>query len=100
MNSACPVCTGLPLQRLSLAVTNLQRVADVAGPVQCHLAKERHQSEDLLSVTVDGTVHLQRGKFSSIHLEEATAPRPLGAIKGPPRCLQPAHKHLKSIPTL
>jgi hypothetical protein len=33
-------------------------------------------------------------------MKDATAPRPLGAIKGTPRRLQPAPKHLNSIPTL
>jgi hypothetical protein len=33
-------------------------------------------------------------------MEEATAPRPLGAIKGTPRRLQPVPKHTKNYTTL
>jgi hypothetical protein len=54
----------------------------------------------LSSCARDCLVYPQTGKFSSFLVEKPTAPRPLGSIKGTPRSLLPAPKHLKSTPTL
>jgi hypothetical protein len=53
-----------------------------------------------LVVHKTGPVLLQTGKFMGFHMKIVTAPRPLRAIKGTPRRLIPAPKHLKSTPTL
>jgi hypothetical protein len=48
----------------------------------------------------DSPVHPQTGQFWSFQMKTPTAPRLLGAIKGTPRRLHSAPKHLKSTTTL
>jgi hypothetical protein len=110
MNNTGPVCTGPFLQWPSSAPTANWRHRTVwwcVESVQCHLAKERHQSDPgpgahrpspLVHRT--GPVRPQTRKFCSFLKREATTIRLSWHIKGPPRCLQPAPKYSKNKPTL